>query len=116
VRVVEEAELLADGRLRAVDPDLDSVLGVNDPAAYDAACARPQPEVLVHRTGVLASPGRRQHQHGPRGHPGRSGHGRGPVLDRHLLAAVNGDQVVRDVETPLVQGDSVTFLSADAGG
>ena len=40
----------------------------------------------------------------------------GLLLDRHLLAAVDGDAVVRDPSTPLVQGDVVTFLSADAGG
>jgi molybdopterin converting factor small subunit len=38
------------------------------------------------------------------------------VLDRHLLAAVNGDQTVRDGELPLAEGDVVAFLSADAGG
>jgi molybdopterin-guanine dinucleotide biosynthesis protein A len=40
----------------------------------------------------------------------------GLVLDRHLLAAVNGDQAVRDGELPLADGDVVAFLSADAGG
>ena len=38
------------------------------------------------------------------------------VLDRHVLAAVNGDQMVRDPELPLATGDVVAFLSADAGG
>jgi molybdopterin-guanine dinucleotide biosynthesis protein A len=77
VRFVEDGELLADARLRAVDPDLDSVLGVNDPAAYEAACARPQPEVVVHRTGVLAVTGGRAQQHGAGRHAGCGGHGRG---------------------------------------
>ena len=116
VRVVEDEELLADARLRAVDPGLDSVLGVNDRAAYDAACARPQPEVVVHRTGVLASPGGARTSTVRAATLGAAATAVGLLLDRHLLAAVDGDQVVRDVETPLVQGDSVTFLSADAGG
>ena len=116
VRAVEDAELLADARLRAVDPDLDSVLGVNDPAAYEQACARPQPEVVVHRTGVLASPGGSSTSTVRAATLGAAATAVGLLLDRHLLAAVDGDQVVRDVETPLVQGDSVTFLSADAGG
>ena len=116
VRVVEESELLADARLRAVDPGLDSVLGVNDPAEYEAACARPLPEVAVHRTGVLASPGGASTSTVRAASLGAAATAVGLRLDRHLLAAVNGDQVVRDVETPLVQGDAVTFLSADAGG
>jgi molybdopterin-guanine dinucleotide biosynthesis protein A len=37
-------------------------------------------------------------------------------LDEHVLAALNGDQVTRDPEMPLTPGDTVAFLSADAGG
>jgi molybdenum cofactor guanylyltransferase len=33
-----------------------------------------------------------------------------------VVAALNGDQITRDGETPLAAGDSVFFLSADAGG
>jgi molybdopterin-guanine dinucleotide biosynthesis protein A len=40
----------------------------------------------------------------------------GLELDRHVVAALNGDQITRDGETPLAAGDSVFFLSADAGG
>jgi molybdopterin-guanine dinucleotide biosynthesis protein A len=40
----------------------------------------------------------------------------GLVLDRHVTAALNGDQITRDGETPLAAGDTVFFLSADAGG
>ena len=116
VRVVEDEELLADARLSVVDPELDSVLGVNDRGAYDAACARPLPEVVVHRTGVLAAPGGARTSTVRAATLGGAATAAGLLLDRHLLAAVDGDQVVRDVETPLVQGDSVTFLSADAGG
>ena len=32
------------------------------------------------------------------------------------VAALNGDQLTRDGETPLAAGDTVLFLSADAGG
>ena len=38
------------------------------------------------------------------------------ALDRHIVAAVNGDQMTRDARLPLVAGDTVAFLSADAGG
>ena len=40
----------------------------------------------------------------------------GIALDGHVVAALNGDQITRDGETPLAAGDSVFFLSADAGG
>ncbi len=38
------------------------------------------------------------------------------VFDRHVTAALNGDQITRDGTTPLAAGDTVFFLSADAGG
>ena len=40
----------------------------------------------------------------------------GLQLDEHVVAALNGDQITRDPEVPLVAGDSVAFLAADAGG
>ncbi len=38
------------------------------------------------------------------------------MFDRHVTAALNGDQITRDGATPLVTGDSVYFMPADAGG
>jgi molybdopterin-guanine dinucleotide biosynthesis protein A len=40
----------------------------------------------------------------------------GLALDRHVVAALNGDQITRDGELPLAAGDTVFFLAADAGG
>ena len=40
----------------------------------------------------------------------------GLAFDRHVTAALNGDQITRDGMTPLATGDTVFFLSADAGG
>ena len=40
----------------------------------------------------------------------------GVALDGHVVAALNGDQITRDGQTPLVTGDVVFFLAADAGG
>ncbi|MBA2767772.1 MAG: MoaD/ThiS family protein [Sporichthyaceae bacterium] len=37
-------------------------------------------------------------------------------LGQHVLAALNGDQVTRDGHLPLLTGDTVAFISADAGG
>ena len=113
VTVLDEQALLTDAHLQRVDPDLASVLGVNDPAAYEQARARPAPEVVVQRFGAVAGGGTDTLRAATLGAAAQAV---GLVLDRHLLAAIDGDQVVRDVQTPLVQGDVVTFLSADAGG
>ena len=116
VRVLDEPELLADTALAKADPQLRSVVGVNTPAELRALRELPAPEVLVQRFGVLASGG----EHGGRtvraATLDAAARAVGLVLDRHLLAAVNGDQTVRDGELPLAEGDVVAFLSADAGG
>ena len=70
----------------------------------------------MQRYGALASGGHR----GPRvvhaATLGAAASAVGLVLDRHVVAALNGDQISRDAELPLVAGDAVAFLSADAGG
>lgn len=116
VRRLAEPELLADPLLAKADPGLRSVQGVNTPDELRALRALPAPEVLVQRFGVLASGG----EHGGRtvraATLAAAAQAVGLVLDRHLLAAVNGDQAVRDGELPLAEGDVVALLSADAGG
>lgn len=113
---LEDTDLLADRRLAAGDPGLDSVLNVNEPDDYMEAHARPAPEVCVERFGVLASNGHR----GPRtvraATIDAAARAAGVPFDRHVVAAVNGDRVTRDGATPLVAGDAVTFVSSDAGG
>jgi molybdopterin-guanine dinucleotide biosynthesis protein A len=118
VRRLDEAVLLADPAVSAFDPALDSVLNLNEPADYQAARARPAPEVAVRCYGAL----RRV-----------LGIGRNPLvvhaatlgaaaaavdleLDEHVVAALNGDQITRDPDEPLAAGDTVAFLAADAGG
>jgi molybdopterin-guanine dinucleotide biosynthesis protein A len=112
---LDESALRADPALAAADPALDSVVNVNEPADYRKARAAPAPEVTIQRVGTLADG-----QRGPR--PARAATvagaaaAAGITLDRHVLAALNGDQLTRDGETPLVAGDEVLFMSADAGG
>ena len=121
VETLDDAALKQDPLLAALDPDLDSVVNVNTPEDYQAARARPAPEVTVQLFGTLAKAG------GPSG--GQSGphavraatvgaaaSAVGLLLDRHVTAALNGDQITRDGQTPLAAGDTVFFLSADAGG
>ena len=112
---LDEAALRADPVLAALDPGLDSVVNVNEPADYQEARARPAPEVTVQRFGTLANG-----HHGP--HPVRAATIAGAAaatglqLDRHVVAALNGDQITRDGEMPLAAGDTVFVLPADAGG
>ena len=118
---LDDATLTADPLIRALDPDLDSVVNVNTPDDYEQARARPAPKVTVQLFDALAKAG------------GQGSGGRGPqsvraatvgaaasavrlTFDRHVTAALNGDQVTRDGATPLVTGDTVYFMSADAGG
>ena len=118
VRVVEldDPALLADPQLGRLDPELDSVVNVNDPVSYAAARRRPAPEVVVERFGALASGGHRGPRRMRAATLGAAASGAELALDRHVLAALNGDQITRDPEIPLVAGDVVAFLTADGGG
>ena len=118
VRRLEEAVLLTDPAVAAFDPALDSVLNLNEPADYEAARARPAPEVAVRcfgalRRGLAAG---RDSVAVRAATLGAAAAAVGLELDEHVVAALNGDQIVRDPGEPLVTGDSVAFLAADAGG
>lgn len=114
---LDESDLLSDPALRRADPDLDSVAGVNTPADYRAARDRPAPQVTVQRFGALTGGGGETGDRTVRAATlGAAFAAVGVTLDRYVIAAVNGDQTSRDHELPLVGGDVVTVLSADAGG
>jgi molybdenum cofactor guanylyltransferase len=118
VETLDDAALKRDPVIAALDHDLDSVLNVNTPQDYAAARARPAPEVTVQLFGHLARGG------GDASRPhlvraatvGGAADALGVVFDRHVTAALNGDQITRDRLMPLAAGDAVFFLSADAGG
>ena len=116
VRQADDAALLADPALSRLDPELDSVVNVNEPQDYETARRRPPPEVVIERFGALASGGHR----GPRrvlaATLGAAADRAELALDRHVLAALNGEQITRDPQAPLVAGDVVAFLTADGGG
>ena len=117
VETLDDAALKRDPVLAALDPDLDSVLNVNTPADYAAARARPAPEVTVQLFGILAKGSNASGPHVVRAATvGGAADALGIVFDRHVTAALNGDQITRDGATPLAAGDTVFFLSADAGG
>ena len=110
---LDEATLRADPVLAALDPGLDSVVNVNSPADYRQARARPAPEVTIQRSGLLADG-----HHGPQvvraATVARAAAAAGLALTGHVVAALNEDQITSDGQTPLVTGDTVCFLSADA--
>jgi molybdopterin-guanine dinucleotide biosynthesis protein A len=112
---LDEAALRADPVLAALDPDLDSVVNINEPADYAAARARPAPEVTIQRFGALAD-GHRGPQAVRAATVAEAAAAAGLALDGHVVAALNGDQITRDGQIPLATGDTVFFLSADAGG
>ncbi len=124
VEQLDDDALRRDPVLAALDPDLDSVVNVNTPEDYRAARDRPAPEVTVRLFGTLARGGGTSSGNVGRSGPqvvraatvGRAADAVGVVLDRHVTAALNGDQITRDGQMPLVTGDMVFFLSADAGG
>ncbi|MGH3998182.1 MAG: NTP transferase domain-containing protein, partial [Pseudonocardiaceae bacterium] len=113
---LDDAALLADPVLAAADPALDSVVNVNSPEDYRTARRHPAPQVTVQRYGALARNGHL----GPRTVHAATLAGAaaavGLALDRHIVAALNGDQISRDGDVPLASGDTVAFMSADAGG
>ncbi len=112
---LDEPALRADPVLAAFDPALDSVVNVNEPADYEAARAAPAPEVTIQRFGALAD-GHRGPQPARAATVAEAAAAAEVALDGHVVAALNGDQLTRDGETPLAAGDIVFFLSADAGG
>jgi molybdopterin-guanine dinucleotide biosynthesis protein A len=117
VRQLDDADLLSDARLADADPDLDSVVNVNLPDEYREARARIAPEIVVERFGVLATSGGGHRRRTIRAaNIASAAEQVGLTLNGHVLAALNGDQIRGDGRVPLMRGDSVSFISADAGG
>lgn len=116
VQQLDDAALLDDADLVRLDPGLDSVTNINTPDDYAAARQRPGPEITVECFGALASAGRRGPCAVRATTLGEAAAAIGLLLDQHVVAALNGDQITRDPQLPLVTGDTVAFLSADAGG
>ena len=100
---LDEARLRQDPELAALDPELDSVLNVNDPAGYRAARARPAPAVTVCLPGAS----------GPRTVRAATvlaaTEAAGLASGRQAVVTLNGDPVTADGAIPLVAGDSLRF-------
>jgi molybdopterin-guanine dinucleotide biosynthesis protein A len=113
---LDDAAMLRDGKLAAVDPDLDSVRNLNEPSDYEQARELPAPMIEVQRFGTLAINGAPRSQRAGAWTLGQLVDGIALALDEHVVAALNGDQITRDRELPLAAGDAVGFVVADAGG
>jgi molybdopterin-guanine dinucleotide biosynthesis protein A len=116
VRELSEEDLLRDRELAEADPELLSVLNVNEPDDYERARARAAPSVTVRRYGTLATNLGREPVAIRAATLAAAATAAGLALDRHVVAALNGDQITRHPELPLAGGDEIAFLAADAGG
>ncbi len=116
VRRLTEADLLRTKRSPDSTRNLASVSNLNEPADYERARALPAPEIVVERFGPLAKPPAQRRQTAHAWSLGEVAAAVDLALDEHIVAALNGDQITRDPELPLVAGDTVAFMVADAGG
>lgn len=118
VLTLDDQQMLADRRLARVDPELESVFNVNTRDDYVAALAHPLPEATVELYGVLArrQPGTATRQRLRAATVADAAAQVGLALDGHVLAAINGDQIHGDGSIPVLPGDVIAFISADAGG
>ncbi|MGH2876020.1 MAG: molybdenum cofactor guanylyltransferase [Solirubrobacteraceae bacterium] len=114
---LDERALLADGALARHDPQLASVANLNERQDYEQALTLPAPDIGVRLFGTLAT------RHGGAARQTVRAWSLGELaaaldlaLDEHVVAALNGDQITRDPRLPLVAGDAVSFMVADAGG
>jgi molybdenum cofactor guanylyltransferase len=116
VRELGEDDLLRDPELARADPELHSVLNLNEPDDYERARARAAPNVTVRRFGTLATNLGREPIAIRAATLEAAATAAGVAPDGHVVAALNGDQITRSPELPLAGGDEVAFLAADAGG
>jgi molybdopterin-guanine dinucleotide biosynthesis protein A len=113
---LDDAAMLQDRAVAALDPGLASVSNLNEPADYEDARRLPAPEIEVRRFGTLAINGAPRAERVRAWSLGELVDTIALTLDEHVVAALNGDQISRDRELPLVAGDTIGFMVADAGG
>jgi molybdopterin-guanine dinucleotide biosynthesis protein A len=116
VRRLDDEMMLKDRSLARLDPELASVSNLNEPADYERAHALPAPEIQVELFGPLATGALHRRSTARAWTLGQLASVVGLELEEHIVAALNGDQISRDPQLPLVAGDTVGFMVADAGG
>lgn len=113
---LDDRALLRETALARLDPELASVRNLNEPADYHQALESPAPEIRVEKFGPLATQSQARRQIVHAWSLGEAASAVEIALDEHVVAALNGDQITRDPEVPLVRGDTIAFMAADAGG
>lgn len=108
VLTLSDRQLSGDPELALLDPSLDSLSNLNEPADYQRALALAAPEVSVQRLGTL--------QTARAWSLGELAAAIGFAPDDPLRAAVNGDPPSSDRQLPLAAGDTVAFMAADEAG
>jgi molybdenum cofactor guanylyltransferase len=127
VRRLDRATLLGDRAVAAGDPELESVVNLNDPAAYAAARARPAPAIGVRVEGRLGRAVGVRVDDGL----GRSGGATpgsvraatlgglasavGVGLGEGVAIELNGSVIGPDGDLPLERGDAVVFTVGAPG-
>ena len=95
---LDDAALQADPAVAALDPELDSVVNVNEAAEYEQARRRPpRRRSPSSASAPCADPrGRRSRARSARRRWRRPRPRVSLPLDRHVVAALNGEQITRD--------------------
>jgi molybdenum cofactor guanylyltransferase len=115
VRRLDDQTMLKDRSLARLDPDLASVSNLNEPADYARAHALPAPEIDVELLGPLATQTAARRRRMARAWAlGQLASAMELELHEHIVVALNGEQIGRDPQLPLVAGDTVEFRLADA--
>jgi molybdenum cofactor guanylyltransferase len=130
VAVLDEAALLADPALAAVDAALDSIINVNEPADYEAARVRPAAQVTVRvghgvrRLGAVAEAPRPTQGAGlletgvgelvRAATVAEAAAAAGIALGSGVTVTLNGELATGDGQLPTVAGDVVLFQIAGA--
>jgi molybdenum cofactor guanylyltransferase len=108
VRSLDSRALLGNAALAAGDPELESVVNVNDPAAYAAARARPAPEIAVRWRGESRGADRQTGMIRAATLGGLAD-ALGIRIDPGLRLTLNGLEARANPELPLERGDAVAF-------
>jgi molybdenum cofactor guanylyltransferase len=94
--------MLSDSELNRVDPTLDSLRNLNQPADYRQAVDLPAPEIRIERAGHRQVIVRAWTL-------GQLTSSLGMGLGGHTVVTLNGDRIERDPQLPLAAGDVIAF-------